>query len=255
MEFMLTKEVGVMIDMLEKAGYKVVVASASGQLITGRRHKPEAGLVKVADVKVDDYAGFVFPCMAVDMDLPPPPEAVEDCEGSRGPGKAGGRSGRRCGNLGLRRDVERQAICLPGRSRGIYARRHLQRHRCGSRWEYHHFWDMSLHGEGDGQGRTELFELTQKFIDLLAATRRGYARRAATSDQLKVVQAYHAAVNSGDVDAALALLTDDVKFRGEYYGTGKEALPWVFDWLVGQETQWTPDCQIAKRARRMLLHH
>ena len=31
---MLTKEVGVMVDMLEKAGYKVVVASASGQPIT-----------------------------------------------------------------------------------------------------------------------------------------------------------------------------------------------------------------------------
>ena len=68
---MLTKEVGVMVSMLEKAGYKVVVASASGQPITGGATtlKPD---LKLADVKVDDYAGFMFPCMAVDMELPPP---------------------------------------------------------------------------------------------------------------------------------------------------------------------------------------
>jgi putative intracellular protease/amidase len=67
---------------------------------------------------------------------------------------------------------------------------------------------------------------------------------AATGDQLKVVQAYHAAISSGDVDAALALLTDDAKLRGVYYGTGKEALPWIFDWLVGQETKYGPaNCQ------------
>ena len=63
-------------------------------------------------------------------------------------------------------------------------------------------------------------------------------------DPSTVVQAYHAAISSGDVDAALALLTDDVKLRGVYYGTGKEALPWIFDWLVGQETKYGPaDCQ------------
>ena len=68
---------------------------------------------------------------------------------------------------------------------------------------------------------------------------------AATGDQLKAVQAYHAAISSGDVDAALALLTDDAKLRGVYYGTGKEAVLWIFDWLVGQETKYGPaDCQI-----------
>ena len=35
MELMLTKEVAVMVGMLEKAGYKAVVASASGKPITG----------------------------------------------------------------------------------------------------------------------------------------------------------------------------------------------------------------------------
>ena len=63
-------------------------------------------------------------------------------------------------------------------------------------------------------------------------------------DQLKVIQAYYAALNSGDVDAALALLTDDVKFRGENYATGKETLRWVFDWLAGTEVKHgPPDCQ------------
>jgi 7,8-dihydropterin-6-yl-methyl-4-(beta-D-ribofuranosyl)aminobenzene 5'-phosphate synthase len=63
-------------------------------------------------------------------------------------------------------------------------------------------------------------------------------------DDQRVVQAYYAALNSGDVDAALAFFTDDVKFRGEYYATGKEALRGVFDWLVGTEVEYgPPDCQ------------
>ncbi|MCX6031361.1 MAG: DJ-1/PfpI family protein [Chloroflexi bacterium] len=76
MELMLTKEVGVMVSMLEKAGYKVVVASASGQPITGGAATLKPAL-KLADVKVDDYAGVMLPCMGVPMDPPkPPPEAV-----------------------------------------------------------------------------------------------------------------------------------------------------------------------------------
>ncbi len=77
MEFMLTKEVGVMVTMLEKAGFKVVVASASGQPIVGgiRTLWPD---LKLADVKADDYVGFILPCMAVKLDPPkPPPEALE----------------------------------------------------------------------------------------------------------------------------------------------------------------------------------
>ena len=74
MEFMLTKEVGVMVSMLEKAGFKVVVASASGQPIVGgiRTLWPD---LKLADVKVDDYVGFIFPCMGVPFPPELPPEA------------------------------------------------------------------------------------------------------------------------------------------------------------------------------------
>ena len=69
MELMLTKEVGVMVSMLDKAGFKVVVASASGQPIVGgiRTLWPD---LKLADVRVDDYVGFIFPCMGVPL-FPP----------------------------------------------------------------------------------------------------------------------------------------------------------------------------------------
>ena len=49
-ELMLTKEVGVMTDMLEQAGVKVVVATASGRPMV-------AGAVTVkADLKLDDVS-------------------------------------------------------------------------------------------------------------------------------------------------------------------------------------------------------
>jgi putative intracellular protease/amidase len=78
-ELMLTKEVNVMLDMLEKAGLKVLVATDSGQPIAGSTTtlKPD---LKLSDVKVEDYAGVILPCMAAgsapDSDRIPP-DAVE----------------------------------------------------------------------------------------------------------------------------------------------------------------------------------
>jgi putative intracellular protease/amidase len=71
LEVMLKKEVGVMTDMLQKAGFKVVVANASGEPIEGiiKKLKPD---LKLSEVKVDDYAGFILPCMAVGL-FPGPP--------------------------------------------------------------------------------------------------------------------------------------------------------------------------------------
>lgn len=62
-ELMLTKEVGVMVDMLQKASFKVVTASDSGQPLAGAATtiKPD---MKLADVKVEEYAGVIIPCMA-----------------------------------------------------------------------------------------------------------------------------------------------------------------------------------------------
>ena len=150
MELMLTKEVGVMVDMLEKAGYKVVVASALGQPITGGATtlKPD---LKLADVNVDDYAGLVLPCMAVPSIDNGRSEWLRHCQKGGGPGKAGSCPGGRCGNIGRRRGSEGQAICpvwttSAPRSRGV-----SQRSGCRSRREYHHLWDVSQDGEGDGQ--------------------------------------------------------------------------------------------------------
>jgi len=71
LDLMLTKEVGVMTEILQKAGFKVVVANASGQPIEGfiRKLKPD---LKLSDVKVDDYAGVILACMARGL-LPGPP--------------------------------------------------------------------------------------------------------------------------------------------------------------------------------------
>ena len=71
LDAMLKKEVGVMTDMLQKAGFKVVVANVSGQPIEGILNKLKPDL-KLSEVKVDDYAGFILPCMAVGM-FPGPP--------------------------------------------------------------------------------------------------------------------------------------------------------------------------------------
>jgi len=75
-EVNLTNELGVMISMLEQAGFQVVVASASGQPFVGRTTTVETDL-ELADVKVADYIGFILPCMAQGIPGPVPPEAVE----------------------------------------------------------------------------------------------------------------------------------------------------------------------------------
>jgi putative intracellular protease/amidase len=76
MEFMLINEVNIMANMLKTAGFKVVTASVSGQPLSGGQTTLVPDM-KLSDVKVDDYAGFIFPCMAVpdvDMEFP---EAIE----------------------------------------------------------------------------------------------------------------------------------------------------------------------------------
>jgi protease I len=71
LDVMLKKEVGVMTDLLQKAGFKVVVANVSGQPIEGilKKLKPD---LKLSEVRVDDYAGVILPCQAVGI-FPGPP--------------------------------------------------------------------------------------------------------------------------------------------------------------------------------------
>jgi len=62
-ELMLKDEVGVMTSMLEEAGFEVLVATASGEPIKAQTTELIPDL-KLADVKVNDYAGIIMPCMA-----------------------------------------------------------------------------------------------------------------------------------------------------------------------------------------------
>jgi putative intracellular protease/amidase len=76
LELMLTKEDGVMKDLLQKAGFEVVVSTASNQpLVAGSaKLKPD---LKLSDVKVADYKGVIMPCMATSANsLPPEGSAI-----------------------------------------------------------------------------------------------------------------------------------------------------------------------------------
>ena len=86
LELMLTKEAGVMTSMLEDAGFEVTVASVSGQPFVGRTTTVKPDL-KLADVKVSDYAGFIILCMSINIFLPVPGEAVEIVKQAMADGK------------------------------------------------------------------------------------------------------------------------------------------------------------------------
>jgi putative intracellular protease/amidase len=77
LDFMLIREVGVMTDLLQKAGFKIVVATTPGQPIEGfvKSLKPD---IKLSEVKVDDYAGIILACMGLGHYPGPPvsPAAV-----------------------------------------------------------------------------------------------------------------------------------------------------------------------------------
>jgi len=62
-EYMFTQEVGVMKSMLEDAGLRVVVATATEESYYRLRAalKPE---IVLKDIKVSKYDGFLLPCMA-----------------------------------------------------------------------------------------------------------------------------------------------------------------------------------------------
>lgn len=76
LKLFITEEVNVMVDLLEKAGYEAVVASPSGEPIVAGTATLTPDM-KLADANVDDYMGFVFPCMGQDLEPPnPDPDAL-----------------------------------------------------------------------------------------------------------------------------------------------------------------------------------
>ncbi len=61
----------------------------------------------------------------------------------------------------------------------------------------------------------------------------------AESDPVAVVQAWVEVLNSGDVDAALALFKGETMFKfWNDTSQGEEQVRAMFDWLVGKETQY-----------------
>ena len=71
LDTMLIREVGVMTDLLQRAGFKVVVATTPGQPIEGfvKKLKPD---LKLSEVKVEGYSGVMLACMACGF-FPGPP--------------------------------------------------------------------------------------------------------------------------------------------------------------------------------------
>lgn len=75
LELMLDKETGVMKQMLEDAGFDVVVATTSGEPMKAGDFVLEADL-KIADAKASDYDGFILPCMAPAPGSPVPDAVI-----------------------------------------------------------------------------------------------------------------------------------------------------------------------------------
>lgn len=88
LELMLSKEAIVMKELMEQAGIEVVTASLKGDLfsIDTVAIKPD---LKLSDVSIDEYSGFIFPCMAPPWDkiYEPNTEVVEFIRKVYGEGK------------------------------------------------------------------------------------------------------------------------------------------------------------------------
>ncbi len=75
-QYMNTNEAVVIKRMLEEAGFKVVIASASGRTFMRGDIILESDL-KLAEVKASDYVGFIIPCMAIfSLDVKPEEETI-----------------------------------------------------------------------------------------------------------------------------------------------------------------------------------
>jgi protease I len=64
LEFMLKKEVTVMKDTFEKSGFKTVIATLDGSDFSAGDITVKTD-IKLGEAKVEDYAGFILPCMMV----------------------------------------------------------------------------------------------------------------------------------------------------------------------------------------------
>lgn len=69
LEFMLKEEVGVMKETLEAAGFKVDIATLTGEAISAGSVSLKPDL-KLKDVSVLNYDGIILPCMATGSPIP-----------------------------------------------------------------------------------------------------------------------------------------------------------------------------------------
>jgi putative intracellular protease/amidase len=63
LEYMLTNEVGTMSKILKESGFEVTIASISGEVLKTDSITLTPDL-KLGEVNIDDYKGFILPCMA-----------------------------------------------------------------------------------------------------------------------------------------------------------------------------------------------
>jgi protease I len=75
LDLMISKELNVMLAMLKEAGYQTVIATTSGVSIISPTTTIKPDLI-LSEVKIEDYAGVIMPCMAVGM-YPGPPVSSE----------------------------------------------------------------------------------------------------------------------------------------------------------------------------------
>ena len=86
LELMLTREVGVMKDLLQKSGFQVVVATASKRPLEAGDLKLQPDL-ELSNVRVSDYRGFIMPCMATSLEQPVSSEVSAIINEAAGKGK------------------------------------------------------------------------------------------------------------------------------------------------------------------------
>ena len=88
LDLMIKMEVGVMTILLKNAGFGLDIATTSGQNILGPTQRIEK-LLRLSEIKLDNYVGVIMPCMAVGAFPGPPvsPEAVAVVKKALGEGK------------------------------------------------------------------------------------------------------------------------------------------------------------------------
>ena len=69
MDLMLSKEVTPIVDLIKKAGYRIVIASESGKVISGFSNSITPD-IRLSDVDPMQYAGIIVPCMGVEEHTP-----------------------------------------------------------------------------------------------------------------------------------------------------------------------------------------